>query len=72
MDVLTTRTLVRVSVNCLYILLDAPRYSEELKQLLAEQVFGTKLLVSDGTTFDMELAFKIACKVSVCYTETNN
>ena len=72
MDVLTTRKLVRMSINCLYILLDAPRYNEELKQLLAEQVFGAKLLMSDGMSFDMELAFKTACKVSACYTGTNN
>ena len=44
---------------------DAPRYNEELKQSLGEQVFGSKLLMSDGKDFNAELAFQIACKVSI-------
>ena len=43
--------------------LDAPRYSEELKESLAEQVFGAKLILGEENEFNAELVYKTACKV---------
>ena len=47
--------------------LDASRYNEELKQSLSEQVLGAKLIASipdgSGPHFNIQMAFKIACKV---------
>ena len=45
--------------------LDAPRYSEELKESLAEQVFGTKLILGEENEFNAELVYRTACKVGV-------
>uniref|UniRef100_A0A1X7U1G6 MYND-type domain-containing protein n=1 Tax=Amphimedon queenslandica TaxID=400682 RepID=A0A1X7U1G6_AMPQE len=41
----------------------APRYNEELKQSIGEQVFGAKLLMSDSKEYNPEVAFSIACKM---------
>ena len=42
---------------------DAPRYSEELKEMLACQVMGVKLLLGEEQAFDAEETYRLACKV---------
>jgi SET and MYND domain-containing protein len=43
---------------------DAPRYSEELKEILSHQIMGVKILTQDSSiSFKMEDAFEIACKL---------
>jgi SET and MYND domain-containing protein len=43
---------------------NAPRYSEELKEILSHQIMGVKILTQDSSiSFKMEDAFEIACKL---------